>query len=68
MESGLICLNILIEVAIKHNNKFYKFVIKICYSNVNCKARCYYKYASFCSKQLQNTNRDELIIAKNIVK
>ena len=40
-------LNILIEVAIKLNNKFYKLDIETHYNKANSKAKLYFRYASY---------------------
>lgn len=45
-------LNFLIQVIIKLNNKFYKSIIKIYYTNSNNKTRLYKKYTSYFSRKL----------------
>ena len=37
-------LNILIEIAIKFNNKLYKLAIKTCYNNAKINVRPQYRY------------------------
>ena len=53
----LLILNLLIQVVIEFNNKFYKFSIEIHDHNPDSKAKFYYEYTYYCNKRPRTNGR-----------